>query len=115
MHLNLMRIVDFQFRLIQSLINEEETFKGKNASGVHGNPYGFSFFLSLYDSAPFLTSDPINKYSFIYIALIVYNRRNAEHPSKRGPSQQFQLSLVMFGHTGFAPAFESSAVTLNLL
>lgn len=56
MHLNLMRIVVFQFKVIQSLINEEETFQGKNASEVHGNPYGFSFFLSLYDSAPFLTS-----------------------------------------------------------
>lgn len=88
MHLNLMRIVDFQFRVIEFLINEEEAFKGKNASEVHGNPYGFCFLLSLYDSAPFLISGPRNKSSFIYIALIVCKRRNAEHPSRRGPGQQ---------------------------
>lgn len=87
-HLSLMRIVDFHFRVIDSLINKEETFKGENASEVHGSPYGFSFLLSLHDFAPFLTSGPINEYSFIYIALIVSKRRNPEHPSRRGASQQ---------------------------
>lgn len=55
--------------------------KVKNVSEVQGSPYGFSFLLSLYDFAPFLTSCPINKLpnKFISIALIVCKRRNPEH------------------------------------
>lgn len=88
MHLNLMKIADFQFRVIQILIKEEESFKGKSASEVHDIPCGFSFLPSLFDFATFLTSGPINKYSFICIALIIYRRRNPEHPSRRGGSHQ---------------------------
>lgn len=98
-HLNLMRIVDFHFRVIDSLINEEETFKSENASEVYGSPHGFSFILSLHDFVPFLTSGPINEYSFIYIALIVSKRRNPEHQAEGEQTSSPVLIGDVWPHT----------------